>query len=116
MIWENHAPNSCRTLRPLFLIRESETDSDLLNCVIPTTDEARSELSVDGVCAKVGESFVNVKVTIHDSMKDLKFKKHICGLGGADCILCITKQADWTNKEKVEKGFPIERSGEATLK
>ena len=37
-------------------------------------------------------------------------------MGGADCILCITKQNDWNGREKVEKGFPIERSSESTYK
>ena len=48
-------------------------------------------------------------------MKDLKFKKKLSGLGGADCILCISKQADWSNREKVARGFQIERSAESTL-
>ena len=116
-LWINHTPNSCRTLRPLFLIRESETDEDLLNLVIPTTDKARSELKEEGVCVKYQEdNAVNVKVTIHDSMKDLKFKRHISGLGGADCILCISQTKDWTDREKVSAGFPIERSAEETWK
>ena len=115
VLWENHTPNAPRTLRPLFLIRESETNPDLLKLVILKTDTARKQLSVDGVCAKVGDKFINVKIKIYDSMKDLKFKKNISGLGGADCILCITKQKDWSNREKVENGFPIERSAESTI-
>ena len=38
VLWVNHAPNSSRSLRPLFLVREKETDDDLLNLIIPTTD------------------------------------------------------------------------------
>ena len=48
-------------------------------------------------------------------MKDLKFKKVISGLGGADCILCKSKQEDWTDKSKVKDGFPINRSAKDTL-
>ena len=48
-------------------------------------------------------------------MKDLKFKRSISGLGGADCILCFSKQSDWTDREKVSKGFPIERTAEDTM-
>ena len=114
-LWQNHTPNASRTLRPLFLIREKETDEDLLSLVIPTTDEARKELSAEGVCASVGDKGWDVKVVIHDSMKDLKFKKLISGLGGADCILCKTQRKDWTDREKVANGFPIERSAEDTF-
>ena len=103
LLWQNHTPNNCRSLRPLFLIREKETDEDLLSMVIPTTDKARAELSSEGVCATTvdGQGY-NVKVIIHDTMKDLKFKKYISGLGGADCILCKTKQGDWPNRSKVD--------------
>ena len=87
VLWENHTPNSCKTLRPLFLIREKETDSNLLNLVIPITDKVCSELALDGVCVPIGNKYVNIKITIHDSMKDLKFKKSISGLGGANCLL-----------------------------
>ena len=89
---------------------------NFLKLVIPLTDAARSKLSTEGVCVTVGDEGFNVNVTIYDTMKDLKFKKHISGLGGADCILCKTKQADWTNREKVLEGFPINRSAKDTLK
>ena len=36
-------------------------------------------------------------------------------MGGADCILCKTRQDDWTNREKVVQGFPINRLAEDTL-
>ena len=53
-LWQNHSPNSCKTLRPLFLIRQKETDEDLLKAVIPSTDKCRTELEDEGLCAKVG--------------------------------------------------------------
>ena len=115
ILWQNLAPNSCRSLRPLYLIREKETDEDLLSLVIPSTDAARAQLSSEGVCLTVGDQGFDVKVIVHDSMKDLKFKRLISGLGGADCILCKTKQADWTKREKILEGFPINRSAENTL-
>ena len=116
LLWLNHTPNASRTLRPLFLIREKETDDDLLSLVIPTTDAARKELQEEGLCIRLDDKAVNVKIVIHDSMKDLKFKKHISGLGGADCILCVSQQKDWTDKERVQEGFPINRSAEDTLR
>ena len=48
-------------------------------------------------------------------MKDLKFKKAISGLGGADCILCKSKVNEWTNLQKIESGgFKIDRSAADT--
>ena len=49
-------------------------------------------------------------------MKDLKFKRLISGLGGADCILCKTKTTEWTDIRRVSEGFPINRSSEETWK
>ena len=48
-------------------------------------------------------------------MKDLKFKKLISGLGGADCIICETKQEDWSNEEKIIEGFQITRTNIDTI-
>ena len=42
---------------------------------------------------------------------DLIIKKKVCGLGGADCILCVTKQADWTDVSNIAQ---INRSAEDT--
>ena len=47
-------------------------------------------------------------------MKDLKLKRAISGLGGADCILCITKQYDWKDASQIKKGFAINRSAAET--
>ena len=49
-------------------------------------------------------------------MKDLKFKKYVSGLGGADCILCKTQAKDWIDKEQIEQGFPINWCADDTLK
>lgn len=67
------------------------------------------------MCVTFGEKGYNVKIIIHDTMKDLKFKRAISGLGGADCILCKTKTDDWTKLEKCKEGFPINRTAEDTL-
>ena len=56
-----------------------------------------------------------VQCNILDSMKDLKYKKATSGLGGADCILCKYRQADWMNVDRIKEGFPITRSAEETL-
>ena len=38
--WKNLSPNSADSLRSAFLIREKENDQELLNLVMPTTDNA----------------------------------------------------------------------------
>ena len=43
--WKNPAPNSARSLRPAYLIREVETDPDLLQLVVKDTDHARNHKS-----------------------------------------------------------------------
>ena len=53
---------------------------------------------------------------VKDSMKDLKFKKLISGLGGADCILCKSKVNEWRDPTKVDGVFKIDRSASDTQK
>ena len=78
--------------------------------VITATDEARMDLSAEGICASVDGQGYDMRIVIHDIMKDMKFKKNISGLRGAECILCKTMQDDWTIREKIVQGFPINRS------
>ena len=139
-VWENPAPNSPFYLRPIFLIRETEDDEDLLQLVIPSTDKARDQMNSRGITLNCNtgsdnssndledshvmadpvddwtvvdgeesensdddgiETFENnnnieditVLCNIKDTMKDMKFKKKISGLGGADCLLCRTQMA-----------------------
>ena len=110
VVWVNPVPNSARSLRPVYLIREKETNEELLHEVIHKTDEARNDLNINGVTVDGHD----VKVDIKDTMKDLKFKKTICGLGGTTCLLCKSQVKDWTNEEKICEGFRIDRSAADT--
>ena len=96
VVWVNPVPNSVRSLRPVYLIRDKEMKEELLHEVIHKTDEARNDLNINGVT--VGH---DVKVDIKDTMKDLKFKKTICGLGGDACLLCKSQVKDWINEVKI---------------
>ena len=49
-------------------------------------------------------------------MKDLKLKRHLSGLKSAKCILCHTKQTDWTSTEKFLNGFPITHTAEEVVR
>ena len=77
ILWKNKVPNAARSLRPVFLIREVESNPELLNFVIKETDEARNDLNENGVKINAGEEEVHVSCVIKDSMKDLKLKKLI---------------------------------------
>ena len=114
--WKNPAPNSARSLRPAYLIREVETDPDLLQLVLKDTDHARNHINQNGIDLAVGGEIVHVSCNIEDTMKDLKFKKSISGLGGANCILCKSKVNDWTNLTKIKQGFKIDRTAADTRK
>ena len=105
-LWLNPIPNAARSLRPIYLVREVETDAELLKDVIGKTDAARYDLHSNGTV--INDTFVSVD--IKDSMKDLKFKKCTSGLGGAACILCKPKVEDWTCLERIRTGFPINRT------
>ena len=115
IMWENHSPNSAMAVRPIYLIRESETDPELLEEVIKTTDQAREKLNNETLVLELNSKKVDMHFYIQDTMKDLKFKRNISGLKGAKCILCNTKAEDWTSIEKVMDGFPITHSAEESL-
>ena len=115
VMWENKSPNSQFTVRPVYLIRETETNEELQNEVITTTDRARDKLNSEGMVIDFAGSAVDMKFNIKDTMKDLKMKRNLSGLKGAKCILCHTKQADWTCTEKVHNGFPITHTVEETM-
>ena len=86
--------------------------------VVPYTDSCRSKLEEEYVVISPHRCALsyNVHHQIKDTMKDLKYKKTISGLQGADCILCKYKQLDWMDEEIIENGFDITRNAEDTLK
>ena len=114
VLWRNLVPNSSLSLRVIFLIREKETDPDLIDLVVGQTDISRSKLHSEGVNVEIGSKSFQVEVQIIDSMKDIKFRKNISGLSGADCLLCQTKQEEWLDRERIEEGFTIDRTAQDT--
>ncbi|CAF1650504.1 unnamed protein product, partial [Didymodactylos carnosus] len=56
-------------------------------------------------------------VVIENRMKDLKVRTVESGLGGADCLLCASRRADWKDVSKIEDPayFAINRTAEKTL-
>lgn len=110
--WSNPVMNSAKTLRSVFLIREKEENHELLDLVVKTTDAARNSLNHEGIDIDFEGNVYHIYLDIKDTMKDLKFKKKISGLGGADCLLCKSQQNDWTNPELIANAnqFEINRT------
>ena len=76
MIWRNEAPNSSFGLCVGFLIREKETNIDLLDMVVRKTDEVREKVESGGILVEISEGVCSkVSVKIIDSMKDIKYRK-----------------------------------------
>ena len=109
VLWCNTSPNSALYCRPIYLVREIETNDELTAEVMTKMDTVVDLLHTRGIRVTYNDGTVNVQCKLFDSMKDLKYKKHLSGCGGADCILCKTKQVDWTNAQQVIEGFPINR-------
>ena len=60
------------SVRPIYLIREVETNDELLELVIKSTDTARNKLN-EGLCIKYNETTsLDINFFIQDIMKDLK--------------------------------------------
>ena len=114
-VWCNPVPNSSKSLRPSHLIRKAETDADLLNLVITETDKVRKDFNQNGIKLLVDGNEICCDCNIKDTMKDLKFKRKISGLGGADCLLCKSQAKDWTDKTKANQGFKINRTAADTF-
>ena len=84
VLWENTAPNSLKLLRPVYLIREAETDAKLLDEVIGTTDSVRKDLEEENQMYSFKGEEVIIQLEISEAIKDLQLKRKRSGLGGAD--------------------------------
>ena len=74
VMWENQSPNSQLSVRPVYLIREEETNPEVLEEVIKSTDAAREKLNEEGVVMDYDNVKVHIMFDIKDTMKDLKLK------------------------------------------
>ena len=116
VVWKNPSPNNSTWCRPVFLVRMVEGEA--AKHVVPYTDQCRAKLEEESFVVRAPrcEISYDVKHDIKDTMKDLKYKKSICGLQGADCILCKHKKADWMKEDSIREGFNITRTAEETMK
>ena len=72
VLWKNPAPNSPNCLRPVYLIREKETDEEIIKYVITTTDIVREKPKQNGIDCDVKGIQKHIIIDIKDTMKDLK--------------------------------------------
>ena len=115
IVWLNPSPNSATSCRPVYLLRASEDEERVINLVFPDTDRKRSELHASQVPIEGSTGCVYaVQHEMLDTMKDLKLKNKLPGIGRGDCILCETRKSDWKDAEKIREGFPITRTAEGT--
>ena len=98
------------------MIRKGKIHSDLLDLIIKDSDNSRNELNQNGMNITVSGESVHVSFDMKDTMKDLKFKKFIGGLGGVDCILCKSKAKDWTDMAKINASLKIDRTAADSCK
>ena len=115
MIWKNLIPNSAECLRPVYLVREKEDNPFLIDHVIKSTDSACDKINNDGLVINTFSTSIDASVIIKDTMKDLKIKKKLFGLGGAHCIICTAKQDEWMIEGRIREGISITRRAEETL-
>ena len=117
ILWKNETPNSAFYTRPLALIAEKES-ADLIRFINETFEPEEQKLRDTRIELQQGDKKYKVSLIIEDSMKDLKVRTIESGLGGADCLMCHTRQADWKNKDKINdhNTFQITRTAEKTLK
>ena len=86
---------------------EKEDNTVLIDYVIKSTDSACDKINNDGLVINTFLTSMDASVIIKDTMKGLKIKKKLSGLGGAHCILCITKQDEWMIEGMIREGFSI---------
>lgn len=53
--------------------------------------------------------------SFRETMKDLKFKEKLSGLGGVDSIICESRKEDWKTIDKIPESFPITHSAESSI-
>ena len=75
----------------------------------------RDKINNDGLVINTFSTSIDASVIIKDTMKDLKIKKKLSGLGGAHCIICTAKQDEWMIEERIREGFSITHRAEETL-
>ena len=114
ILWKNPSPNSATSCRPVFLLRASEDESRVIDLVFKTTDQHKIQLQRSIYIISESGIIYKVIIIIKDSMKDLKLKKKLSGIGGGDCIICHTRKPDWKDVAKIKEGFPITRDAEIT--
>ena len=92
-LWENPSPNSPLWSRVSHIVREQESDPELLATVIPEIDRARNTLNEESCVVtsfRTGKTY-QVQHKIHDTMN------------GAYCLLCEFQQ----HASIIKTGFPI---------
>ena len=73
----------------MYLTRETETNQDLLDAVLPMTNNAQEELNVKVMCLLFGNNYINAKIYIQDKIKGLKLSDFLADFWVQ--IACLAK-------------------------
>lgn len=103
VLWEQSAPNSEFSSRPLLIVLGKENKENSQNLKVLEKD--RKKLADTGI--KVDETTVKVITVAH--CLDRKAANLYTGLGGAFCDVCTSPKQDCHDIGKVEEGFKINR-------
>ncbi|CAF0983209.1 unnamed protein product [Didymodactylos carnosus] len=99
-VWHIETPNSSFWPRPLLITAEKESP-DLLKYVNDLFEPQDKALEKEGINLTVNGVNYEIEVSTIDSMKDLKVRTTESGLGGSDCLMCYTRQAEWHDRQKL---------------
>ena len=109
VLWQNPAPNSALTQRPLAVIGAKEDKEEVLRPLIPLIEAEIQNVCRQGFNMVYEGKDIHVSVNTLLSMFDGKMHAALQGTLGAFCQMCNYSKANCHNIEYVQNGFPIDR-------
>ncbi|CAL4097675.1 unnamed protein product, partial [Meganyctiphanes norvegica] len=109
VLWQNPAPNSALTQRPLAVIGAKEDREDVLRPFISQIESEILDVSRDGIHMQYMDKAIHVSVHTSLTMFECKMHAALQGTGGAFCQLCRNSKETCHSLEHAESGFPVDR-------
>ena len=100
-LWTNPTPNSSHWTRPHALMAEKESN-ELLKFVNETFEPQEKALRDNEFEFSLDNENYYVQVGIQVLTKGLNVRMLGSRLGGAECLLCVTRQAEWNDVNKIK--------------
>ena len=109
VLWQNPAPNSALTQRPLAVIGAKEDREDVLRPFISQIESEILDVSRDGIHMQYMDKAIHVSVHTSLTMFDGNMHAALQGTGGAFCQLCRNSKETCHSLEHAESGFLVDR-------